>query len=137
MMSEHYYFNWKDIKVAYWGLNEWKKIAKMLHLDVVNNEPLIQRKRAIRDFFKRESEKGVRRVINGNADDCWESVIWLLELPKEIKTRDQAEDWFQYNERLEYIPSAYDCTGQQFTSWYKLVKRRDRWWCYHCISIDV
>lgn len=65
------------------------------------------------------------------------SVIWLLELPIEIKTKSQAENWFQYNERLECVLSIYDCTGQQFTAWYKLFKRNERWWCYHCVALDV
>lgn len=32
--------------------------------------------------------------------------------------------------------SPYDCTGQAFTSWYKVFKRRGIWYAYHCISYD-
>ena len=52
-------------------------------------------------------------------------------------SQETADEWFQYNEYMECIPSAFDCTGQRFTSWYKLVERNGRWWAYHCISVDV
>lgn len=36
-----------------------------------------------------------------------------------------------------YYPSAYDCTGQAFTSWYKVFVRGGRFWAYHRVSVDV
>ena len=36
-----------------------------------------------------------------------------------------------------YYPSAYDCTGQAFTSWYKVFVRGGRFWAYHHVSVDV
>lgn len=42
-----------------------------------------------------------------------------------------------FEERYELRPSyGYDCTGQPITCWYKLVKRRELWYAYHCIGAD-
>ena len=42
-----------------------------------------------------------------------------------------------FEERYELRPSyGYGCTGQPITCWYKLVKRRGRWYAYHCIGAD-
>ncbi len=127
--------NMDDVKRNYRLWLEWKRMEKLLNrdLDLNNNEVIIQYKRGIRNFFKREMQKDARRIVDWDET----SVIWLLELPIEIKTKSQAENWFQYNERLEYVPSIYDCTGQQFTAWYKLFKRNGRWWCYHYVALDV
>lgn len=52
-------------------------------------------------------------------------------------SKDDAEEWFDCTRRGHYIPSPYDCTGQKFTSWRKLVRRQGHWYAYHSVSIDV
>lgn len=90
-------------------------------------------KQGIRIYFKNEAQKPERRVFDADYDGA----TFLIELPAEIKTEEAAEGWFEANEYCECIPSQYDCTGQSFTAWHKLVKRRGRWWCYHRICLDV
>lgn len=33
--------------------------------------------------------------------------------------------------------SPYDCTGQEFTNWFYLFRRRGHWFAYHSVSRDV
>lgn len=87
-------------------------------------------KRANREYTHRESD---RRMIKVDMDGC----ILLIECPDWVETRMDAEEWFYSEEERTYIPSPYDCTGQQFTCWYKLFKRNGKWMCYHDIGIDV
>lgn len=89
-------------------------------------------KRSIRRYFKTQDEE--RHIIKYYDIDGY---IELFELPKRITSREDAEDYFNEEVRMICIPSAYDCTGQLFTSWYKLFKRRNSWWCYHRVSCDV
>lgn len=43
---------------------------------------------------------------------------------------------FEDNYKLRCANSPYDCTGQMFTIWYKLVKRQGMWYAYHYIGCD-
>ena len=61
----------------------------------------------------------------------------LLPLPEYIETMDEAVSYFEDYEYRPYYPSAYDCTGQAFTSWYKVFVRGGRFWAYHRVSVDV
>ena len=94
---------------------------------------IIEYKRAIRDFYKRQNAKD-RRCID---DDPYGYYTMLIEAPEHVVTRPDAEEWFHECEEMQYIPSQYDCTGQHFTLWYKLVKRRGRWYCYHRVGVDI
>lgn len=123
-----------------WGYYEAIQICKELceqqgyDVNEICGDKILKRKRKIREIYKRENEKPERHIVHENGIDGY---IELLRLPEEITTRETADEWFQYNEYMECIPSAFDCTGQRFTSWYKLVERNGRWWAYHCISVDV
>ncbi len=35
------------------------------------------------------------------------------------------------------VNSQYDCTGCLFTEWFKVFRRRGRWYAYHCIGMDI
>lgn len=94
---------------------------------------IIEYKRAIRDFYKRQNARD-RRCID---DDPYGYYTMLIEAPEWVATHDDAEEWFHECEEMHYIPSQYDCTGQHFTIRYKLVKRRGRWYCYHRVGIDI
>ena len=70
---------------------------------------------------------------------AWEDdygYVEKVEAPKECIDLEDVEDWFERYERIEYIDRGYDCTGQMFTSWYKVVKLHGEWWVYHRISCD-
>ena len=88
-------------------------------------------KKMIRAYNKRPVDD--RRVVS---QDDYGSVTILLPLPESIDNLDDAKEWFEYNEYMTCRPSMYDCTGQLFTSWYKLFQRNGRYWAYHCVSID-
>lgn len=38
---------------------------------------------------------------------------------------------------LRSYNSPYDCTGQEFTNWFYLFRRRGHWFAYHSVSRDV
>lgn len=65
--------------------------------------------------------------------------IELVQLPDELDkvNEDDAAEWFQVNRYYEFYPTAYDCSGQRFTNWYKLHRRRGHWFAYHSVSFDV
>ena len=48
-----------------------------------------------------------------------------------------AAEWFRENHYYEVYPTAYDCSGQRFTIWYKLHRRCGHWFAYHSVSFDV
>ena len=88
-------------------------------------------KRAIREYTNRPSG-GVWIVKDDGAD----GYIELREMPR-FDSLEEADEWFRRCYYLEARPSAYDCTGQRFTVWYKLFQRRGRWWAYHSVGVDV
>lgn len=88
-------------------------------------------KRAIREYRDRSIEQ--ERVIKQDYD----SLLVVLQLPQELKTFDQADAYFQRNYYREAWPSMYDCTGQIFTTWYKIFRRGGQYWAYHATAMDV
>jgi len=89
-------------------------------------------KRQIRAFLKPFVSKRV--IISDDGDRC----IIKLPLPSEIKTAEDADEYFMQNEYIEYEPTYYDCTGQLFTAWYKIFQKPNgEFWAYHSIHRDV
>lgn len=106
-------------------------------IDKVDNPEKLQRslvdlKREMRTFSHRPVSE--RRIIHGDGIDGYTE---LLPLPEYIETMDEAVSYFEDYEYRPYYPSAYDCTGQTFTSWYKVFVRGGRFWAYHRVSVDV
>lgn len=91
----------------------------------------ISLKRAIRQYTNRP-HGGVWIIEDDGGDGYTE----LREMPR-FDTLEEADDWFRRCYYLEARPSAYDCTGQRFTVWYKLFQRRGCWWAYHRVCVDV
>ena len=124
-------FNMKDVRRNYNRLLLYEEhLGKFRYKD---NDTIKGLKHSIRIYFKNQSRKLEKRVFDADYDGA----TFLIELPEEIETEEIAETWFEANEYCECIPSQYDCTGQAFTAWYKLVKRNGRWWCYHRVCFDV
>ena len=88
---------------------------------------ILDLKAAIREYNHRKTN---RRIITGDYD----SVLELVDVPQGVTDIDA---WFDENERCVCMPSMYDCTGQAFTQWYKVVKRADGYKVYHSIGYDV
>ena len=118
--------NKKDLELAYF-------ILKCYVEDGKRKEKIDELKREIRRYVNQPAPK--QRVING--ESALDSCILLVELPLWITDKETAEEWFEAKEVMECRPSQYDCTGQLFTAWYKIFKRRGSWWAYHCIAMDV
>lgn len=124
------------LRLYYDTIQTYKELCERrgYNFNEVFGDLLLEKKKKIRDIYKQENEKPERHIVRDNGIDGY---IELVQLPKEIKTRETSDGWFLCNEYMECIPSAYDCTGQKFTSWYRLIKRNGRWWVYHSISVDV
>lgn len=95
-------------------------------------EQVIETKRKIRKLTRKNNDD--RRVVKHYDDG---SFIELIKLPDYITDMEMAKDWFDENEKREYIPSPYDCTGQAFTEWCKIFQRNGRFMAYHSIGLDL
>lgn len=100
-----------------------------------------QLKKELRHYAHRDNMEDVgmgfkveRRIIREYGIDGY---IELVSIPSVFETMEEADEFFRdFIYRHCYL-SAYDCTGQAFTSWYKLFKRNGQFCAYHRISFDV
>ena len=90
-------------------------------------------KREIRAYVNRPASNV--RIICGDYDGHME----LVRLPDELDKAHEmdATNWFFNHHYLKGYNSPYDCTGQEFTNWVYLFRRRDHWFAYHSVSRDV
>ena len=102
---------------------------------------IIQVKQRIREYARSDGMDVIgmgfkvnRRIIQDSGMDGY---IELIEIPDVFDTQDGADEFFRDFLYRECRPSAYDCTGQAFTSWYKLFFRRSHWCAYHSVVFDV
>lgn len=120
-----------DLRIAYEILYDRKgRVPSTLR----NDEKIVEWKRAIRNYLKNQpvSEKVLVK------DYGIDGGIIRFPLPECIKTEEEAREYFEECEYIHYRPTYYDCTGQAFTSWYKVYRAKDgRFWAYHSISYDV
>lgn len=123
--------NDRDLRVAY-------EILQILHdkpLATKNNEKLQQHivrvKRAIREYLG--CCPAQEQVVRDDGD----SLLVVFPLPDHLETAEDATAYFLDNYFREVYPSAYDCTGQIFTTWYKIFRRRGQFWAYHATAMDV
>ena len=100
-------------------------------------ERLADMKRELRAYNKRRDAKLSERgtIVREFGIDGF---IVKFPLPARLTSFEAADEYFMETEYMECRPSMYDCTGQLFTSWYKIFRKPDgRFWCYHHISRDV
>lgn len=90
-------------------------------------------KKEIRRYNKHHANSD-RRIVHEDGIDGYTA---LVTLPESVQSEEAAEEWFYSEEERTCAPSAYDCTGQAFTTYHKIVKRGERFFCYHQISFDV
>lgn len=95
---------------------------------------MVSIKKEIRAYNHRPAPDS--RIVEGRGIDGY---IELVRLPDELDkvNEDDAAEWFRANRYLEFFPTPYDCSGQKFTNWFKLFRRRGHWFAYHSVSIDV
>lgn len=116
--------NYSDLALAYEILG--------LALERGKSEKAAELKREMRRFtHKPLSDK---RIV---CDYGMDGYVVLFPLPESIESEEEAREYFEEYEYLTCRPSAYDCTGQAFTSWYKLFVRNGRYHAYHSVSFDV
>lgn len=121
---------------AYEELNLMNEIKKSLgdNQNVIETleDKIVKMKRYIRKYHKEDVNN--RRIVQDRGIDGY---VVLIYLPDWIKTKEEAEDWFEVNEYMECPNSPYDCTGALFTGWHYIAKRNGRWELWHCICADV
>lgn len=125
-----YIRNKRELRIAYQNIELFKELMADMGGSQKASDFIIETKKAIRKYNKKTSD---RRVISGDID----GYVELIELPGFLRSVADAEDYFENNERLARRYSAYDCTGDAFTSWYKIFIRRGRFMAYHSVGIDV
>ena len=76
-------------------------------------------------------------IVKDNGIDGFVELISFPEAFDTIDGEDGAEEFFKTFFEIHARPSMYDCTGQAFTSWYKLFERNGRIYAYHCVGFDV
>ena len=106
----------------------------VLRTDAIKNaDRIAEVKKALRAFYHKGDEYPEMRVFCNDNDGA----IELYPLPDDIKTEEEAVDYFMEYEYIHYRPTYYDCTGQVFTSRFKVFNRFGQFWVYHILSRDV
>lgn len=102
-------------------------------------------KKANREIFITNTKREIRaynnrpvsnvRIISADYDGRLE----LVQLPDKLDEAHEmdATNWFLNHHYLKSYNSPYDCTGQEFTNWFYLFRRRGHWYAYHMVSRDV
>lgn len=123
--------NTEDLRFAYTILR-MRETAPYRLLSADRNAAWIRElKENIRSYLHRPIRGGA--VVKDYGDG---SAIILQELPETIQTPEEADEYFRENLYMECRPSMYDCTGQLFTHWYKIFRRRGRFMVYHSVGCD-
>ena len=123
-------YTYSDLRFYEWMLSELKK--QPISKPEIIEAKIVEMKRQLRANSKRVDDRQTVR------DDGIDGFIVKFPLPEYIETRQDAEEYFNEYEYIRMIPSAYDCTGQRFTSWYKIFQKPDgRFWAYHSVGMDV
>lgn len=117
----------RELREAYIIMTELLKMEQVTD----KNKTVIELKRDIRRYLKDGGFKGWKGTLV--KDYGIDGYITLYELPD---VSDPVE-YFEENERIHYVPRAWDCTGQAFTEWYKIFKRHGKTMVYHRIGYDV
>lgn len=138
--------NSRDFRLGYEILRDTIKLLKEKNVDsdrIMNH--VVELKRNIRQYANRNVNSfnignGVmceRRIVKDNGIDGFVELISFPEAFDTIDGEDGAEEFFKTFFEIHARPSMYDCTGQAFTSWYKLFERNGRIYAYHCVGFDV
>ena len=123
--------------------NEYKShlaIIRFLENETSSGNEVFNRMKPVIDKMKREARKYANAPDDGSRvvkDYGIDGAILLQPLPESIHDYESAEMYFDDNMKYVCLPSMYDCTGQLFTSWYKLVNRNGRFYAYHSVCRDV
>lgn len=118
--------NQKKLRCAYELLNICREIGYS-----EEGEKIKEIKREIRKYHKiHKKEKLIR-------NDGIDGYVTLIELPDYLENKEEAEDYFGEHHAICAKTSAFDCTGQAFTSGVHIFRRRNHWMAYHSVAFDV
>ena len=123
--------NDRDLEIAYGVLNVWKEFMSEDGFTEKRNQHIIDQKREIRRYLRERPE---RRVGWGEYDYWTE--LYRLDVSDDAEYED-VKEYFEEWEVCHCYPSQYDCTGQIFTTGYKIFKRHGHWMVYHSYGMDV
>lgn len=105
---------------------------------------IVDTKRELRTYAHRDSAIDVgmgfmvkRRIVKDYGIDGYVELVSIPEVFDTLDGEDGAEAFFKDFLEIQCRPSMYDCTGQAFTSWYKLFWRNGQYWAYHSVCFDV
>ena len=125
--------NTRELKINYQMIDVYNSLKpETPDQERILREQVCKLKREIREYNRKPVDEA--RIIR---DDGFDSCIVLIPLPERIKTKEAAHDYFMDTEYRECRPSMYDCTGQIFTHWFKIISRHGRFWAYHSMGMDV
>ena len=125
--------NTRELKINYQMIDVYNSLKpETPDQERILREQVCKLKREIREYNRKPVDEA--RIIR---DDGFDSCIVLIPLPERIKTKEGARDYFMDTEYRECRPSMYDCTGQIFTKWFKIISRHGRFWAYHSMGMDV
>lgn len=92
---------------------------------------IVETKKAIRAYTQRPVDEA--RIVRNDGDH----LVTVFPMPEWLQSKEEADEYFLDRCFLTCRPSMYDCTGQVFTTWYKIFKRQGRFWAYHATAMDV
>ena len=127
-----YVRNNQDLRIAYEILRYLNDMADKVDNPERLAKRIIDTKRAMRRYTHREVDYD-RRIVKDNGMDGY---ISLERLPADIRDEDEANSFFVEFMILTPRPSAYDCTGQAMTNWFKVFPRNGGFYAYHSVSFD-
>ena len=122
------------LRAAYENLSLWKYLRSMAPPDKLElvDEKILRYKRRIRKYHKHSDNEPEHHFLSHDYDYGVEVVI----LPADL-TREQVDKYYDLNMHRERMNSMYDCTGQIFTVWHRVVRTGAGWKIYHGLAMDV
>ncbi len=122
--------NREDLKDAYIMIQALTELIPEAKKTDKCKETIIKYKQAVRAYHHKQDDKV--RIIKGDFD----GYVELIEFPEWMDYHDAKIAFEEFHELIAY-PSQYDCTGQRFTMGAKFFMRRDHYFCYHSVGLDV
>ena len=138
--------NDRDFRIGYAILHEsLERLGEAGGDTESRRERVIELKRNLRQYAHRDTntyDVGMgfmceRRIVKDEGIDGYIELVSIPEVIDTLDGEDGADEFFKTFLEIHARPSMYDCTGQAFTSWFKIIERRGRFWAYHCVCFDV
>ena len=136
--------NSKDFREGYELLNLFTRFDGQFDNPEKARENMDNLKRELRAYAHRDTAVDVgmgfmceRRIVKDEGIDGYIELVSIPEVIDTLDGEDGADEFFKTFLEIHARPSMYDCTGQAFTSWYKLFKRRGQFYAYHIVCFDV